>query len=60
MKLLKYLPLLFFGFLQAQEEIVHSVYFDFDKFTLNEIQAKEVVDFIKKLEDILCSSEARK
>ncbi len=48
MKLLKYLPLLLFGFLHAQEEVVHSVYFDFDKFTLNEIQAKDVVDFIKK------------
>ena len=48
MKLLKYLPLLFFGFLQAQEEVVHSVYFEFDKFSLTENQAKEVVDFIKK------------
>jgi hypothetical protein len=26
MKFLKYLPLLFFGFIQAQEEIVHSIY----------------------------------
>lgn len=48
MKLLKYLPLFFFGFLHAQEEVVHSVYFDFDKFVLNEIQVKDVVDFIKK------------
>jgi outer membrane protein OmpA-like peptidoglycan-associated protein len=48
MKFLKYLPLLFFGFLQAQEEIVHSVYFEFDKFALNEKQVSEVVDFIKK------------
>ncbi|WP_333598981.1 OmpA family protein [Flavobacterium sp.] len=48
MKLLKYLPLLFFGFLQAQEEVVHSVYFDFDKYALNEKQVGEVVDFIKK------------
>ena len=48
MKILKYLPILFFGFLQAQEEVVHSVYFDFDKFSLSENQAKEVVDFIKK------------
>jgi hypothetical protein len=48
MKLLKYLPLFFFGFLHAQEEVVHSVYFDFDKFVLNEIQIKEVVNFIKK------------
>ena len=48
MKLLKYLPLLLFGFLNAQEEVVHSVYFDFDKFTLNETQVKDVIDFIKK------------
>jgi len=48
MKLLKYLPLLFFGFLHAQEEVVHSVYFEFDKYTLNEKEVNEVVDFIKK------------
>lgn len=48
MKLLKYLPLLIFGFLHAQEEVVHSVYFDFDKFVLTENQVKEVIDFIKK------------
>lgn len=48
MKLLKYLPLLFFGLLHAQEEVVHSVYFDFDKFSLNEKQVAEAVDFIKK------------
>ena len=48
MKLLKYLPLLFFGFLQAQEEVVHSVYFEFDKFALNEKEVNEVIDFIKK------------
>lgn len=48
MKFLKYLPLLFFGFIQAQEEIVHSIYFEFDKFTLNEKQVNEAIDFIKK------------
>lgn len=47
MRFLKYLPLLFFGFLQAQEEVVYSVYFDFDKSILNEKQANEVVAFIK-------------
>ncbi len=47
MRFLRYLPLFFIGFLQAQEEVVHSVYFDFDKFTLNEKQAKDVVNFIK-------------
>jgi outer membrane protein OmpA-like peptidoglycan-associated protein len=48
MKLLKYLPLLFIGFLHAQEEVVHSVYFEFDKYSLNEKQGNEVIDFIKK------------
>jgi outer membrane protein OmpA-like peptidoglycan-associated protein len=47
MRFLKYLPLLLFGFLHAQEEVVHSVYFDFDKAILNEKQAREVVAFIK-------------
>ena len=47
MKLLKYFPLLLFGLLQAQEEVVHSVYFEFVKFKLDDKQATEVVDFIK-------------
>lgn len=48
MRFLKYLPLLFFGFVQAQEEVVHSVYFEFDKFALNEKEVNEAIDFIKK------------
>jgi outer membrane protein OmpA-like peptidoglycan-associated protein len=48
MKFLKYLPLLFFGYIQAQEEIVHSVYFEFDKYALNEKEVNEAIDFIKK------------
>lgn len=48
MKFLKYLPLLFFGLLQAQEEVVHSMYFDFDKYALNEKEVNEAIDFIKK------------
>ena len=48
MKFFKYLPLLFFGFLQAQEEIVHSIYFDFDKFALNEKEVNDAIAFIKK------------
>lgn len=40
--------LLFFGgFLYAQEEVVQSVYFEFDKFHLDEKQGNTVVDFIK-------------
>ncbi|WP_333875721.1 OmpA family protein [Flavobacterium sp.] len=48
MKFLKYLPFLIIGWMHAQEEVVHSVYFEFDKYTLTEAQAKDVVDFIKK------------
>ena len=35
------------SFLYAQEEVVQSVYFEFDKFHLDEKQANTVVDFIK-------------
>jgi outer membrane protein OmpA-like peptidoglycan-associated protein len=31
----------------AQEEIVHSVYFNFDKYSLDDKQVKDVVDFIQ-------------
>ena len=48
MKLLKFLPLLFCFLLQAQEEVVHSIYFEFDKFSLNEKEVNESIDFIKK------------
>ena len=47
LRFLRILPLFFFGFISAQEEIVHSVYFEFDKYSFDEKQAKEVVDFIK-------------
>ncbi len=42
--------------LWAQEEIVHSVYFDFDKFTLKEDQKKSVVDFIQSLDSTIVES----
>lgn len=48
MRFLKFLPLLFFGFLHAQEEVVQSVYFEFDKFSLDEKQADAVIDYIRK------------
>lgn len=44
----KILPLFFFGFLQAQEEVVQSVYFQFDKYTLDQKQADAVIDYIHK------------
>jgi outer membrane protein OmpA-like peptidoglycan-associated protein len=47
LRFLKLLPLLVFGFIHAQEEAVKSVYFEFDKYSLDEKQAKEVIDFIK-------------
>ena len=34
--------------LHAQEEAVQSVYFEFDKYNLDDLQKKAVVDFIKK------------
>lgn len=37
-----------FGFIHAQEEAVHSVYFDFDKSTISEKQGEELISFIKK------------
>lgn len=48
MRFFKLLPLLFFGFVNAQEEVVQSVYFEFDKYSLNEEQANAVVDYIQK------------
>ncbi len=48
MRFLQLLLLLTFGFLHAQEEAVHSVYFDFDKSTISEKQGEELVSFIKK------------
>jgi outer membrane protein OmpA-like peptidoglycan-associated protein len=47
-RLLKILPFLFIGFLQAQEEIVQSVYFQFDKYSLDENQGNQVLDFVTK------------
>jgi outer membrane protein OmpA-like peptidoglycan-associated protein len=46
-RFLKFLPLLFCGVVFAQEELVQSVYFEFDKFRLDENQGNAVVSFIK-------------
>jgi outer membrane protein OmpA-like peptidoglycan-associated protein len=43
----KFLPLLFLAFAYGQEEAVKSVYFEFDKYSLDEKQSNEVLDFIK-------------
>lgn len=45
-----FLFLLSFGCLHAQEQVVHSVYFEFDKFNLDVKQAESVVGFIKATE----------
>jgi outer membrane protein OmpA-like peptidoglycan-associated protein len=47
MRFLKYIPLFFCCLLHAQEEVIHSVYFEFDKFSLKPEQLKDVVDFIQ-------------
>lgn len=39
-----------FSFASAQEEIVNSVYFEFDKYNLDEKQANTVVNFIKTID----------
>ncbi len=43
----KLLPLLFFAWTSAQEEVVQSVYFDSGKFSLDEKQAQAVIGYIK-------------
>lgn len=46
-RFLKLLPLLVCGIIYSQEEKVQSVYFDFDKYSLDDKQGNAVVDFIK-------------
>ncbi len=48
MKLLvKLILFLFFGLIQAQENSIHSVYFKFDKFDIEQDQIDELIDFVK-------------
>ncbi len=58
---MNHLKLLFFlvffsTSLFAQEEIVHSVYFEFDKFSLKEDQKKSAVAFAKSLDSTIVES----
>ena len=46
MRFLQLLLLFTFGFLHAQEEAVHSVYFDFDKSNLDEKHGEEGGSFV--------------
>ncbi|MFA7446058.1 MAG: OmpA family protein [Flavobacteriaceae bacterium] len=52
--------ILFFVFFSvsvfAQEEIVHSVYFEFDKYNLKEDQKKSAVEFAKSLDSTIVES----
>lgn len=50
MKKTLFLLLLFVNILSAQEEVVHSVYFEFDKFNLDEKQSNDVVAFVKSID----------
>ena len=46
-KYFKFLPLFIIGIIHAQEEVVQSVYFQFDKYNLEQKQAEAVYNFIK-------------
>lgn len=57
MNRLNYLFVLLIGsFAFAQEEIVHSVYFDFDKYNVREDQKESVLNFIKTLDSTMIES----
>lgn len=47
LRFLKFLPLLIFGFIHAQEEVVQSVYFEFDKYSIDDKQGNDLLNFIK-------------
>lgn len=47
LRFIKFLPLFFCGIVFSQEEAVFSVYFEFDKYSLDDKQGKDVVAFIK-------------
>lgn len=47
LRLLKILPFFFFGIIYAQEEMVHSVYFQFDKYNVTDQQTADLVKFIQ-------------
>lgn len=56
MRFLKFLTFFLCGFLYAQEEVVQSVYFEFDKFNLDENQGKAVIDYIQKTDSTRIAS----
>lgn len=50
------MPLMAFGLLHAQEEIVHSVYFATNKFDLKEEQVQSAVSFVKETDSARIAS----
>lgn len=50
LRFIKILPLFFFFGAIAQEEIVQSVYFDFDKYTVDDAQLQETVKFVQSID----------
>lgn len=56
MTFLRYFPLFFLGILQAQEEVVHSVYFESNKYEINEKEVCEAIDFITKTDSVRIES----
>jgi len=50
MKRILFIFILFCNWVSAQEEVVHSVYFEFDKFQLDEKQAEAVVKFVRDID----------
>ncbi|WP_418264416.1 OmpA family protein [Flavobacterium faecale] len=49
-KVFQILVLLIFGIISAQEKKIETVFFDFDKFTLDKNQIQIALDFIKKID----------
>lgn len=47
-KIIQYAFVLFFGFLNAQENQTHTLYFKFDKFDLDQKQIDELLYFVKQ------------
>ncbi len=56
LRFLKIIPLFIFGIVTAQEEVVHSVYFDTNKFNLTDTQVEEVTKFINATDSVRIES----
>lgn len=56
LRFLKIIPLFIFGIVTAQEEVVHSVYFETNKFNLTDSQVEEVTKFINATDSVRIES----